>query len=69
MLNLLKTNNMILFIISFFVFILIGYELNYIQAKSYELDKSPAYLSPIEDVNITQEDIIFNDVIVSPNII
>jgi hypothetical protein len=57
--SLLKTDKMLLFIIAFFAFIFISYELNYHQVNS-EVNNpvssiSHNYLSAIQEVNISQE--------------
>ncbi|GEM_PF-6164448 len=49
LMSLLKTDKMILFIIAFFAFIIIGYELNTTQINHSKTELSPTYLSVIQD--------------------
>ena len=62
--KLLKTNNMILFIVSFFAFILLGYELNYTQILNSQSEVNSVSISVIEDSRINKiNDININSLI------
>jgi len=59
--NFLKTNRMLLFIIAFFTFLCIGYELNHQPAKAQTNQLPSAYLSSIYDASIDEQTEIIND--------
>ena len=66
--KLLKTNNMILFIVSFFAFILVGYELNHAQVVNNQSELNPVSIPIIEDSQINERNDININYLIPINI-